>query len=56
MGVRVPHPKPPTHLPPHPIPLGHPSEYPFLDSPEALEQDVISQKCGIGRPLTLEVF
>ena len=30
--TRVPHPEPPSHLPPHPIPLGHPSapvpEYP----------------------------
>ena len=26
MGVHVfPHPEPPSHLPPHPIPLGHPS-------------------------------
>ena len=23
--TRVPHPEPPSHLPPHPIPLGHPS-------------------------------
>ena len=27
--TRVPHPEPPTHLPPHTIPLGHPSA-PFL--------------------------
>ena len=25
-GTCVPHPEPPSHLPPHPIPLGHPSE------------------------------
>ena len=24
-GTRVPHPEPPSHLPPHTIPLGHPS-------------------------------
>ena len=35
----VPHPEPPSHLPPHPIPLGHPSAPALSTLPHALNLD-----------------
>ena len=59
MDVRVPHPDPPSHLPPHPIPLGLPS---FAEKNRLRREALGSKSCLLilfpGRPQykTLELL